>query len=86
MITIVVGIAGLLFLLCLTFGIRAGQPLAIVASVLVLATLYCGFGYAMAAMTGSRLPAEIWLAAGAVSLVLAGLLAFTAWRRSSDSR
>ena len=87
MITVVLVILGLLFLGCLTFGIRTRQPLAIVASLLLLATLYCFYGVAMAAMlTGDHLAAEVWLAGGTLSLTLAGFLAFTAWRRSSGSR
>ena len=87
MITIVGVIGALLFLLCLTFGIRARQPRAIIAAFLILATLYCWWGFLTAAtLTGSRPAAEIWLAAGALSLMLAGFLAFTAWRRTSGSR
>jgi hypothetical protein len=37
-------------------------------------------------LTGSRLAATIWFSAGTLSLVLAGLLAFIAWRRSSGSQ
>jgi len=87
MIIIIGVIGGLLFLLCLTFGVRKRQPLAIVAAFLLLATLYCWWGFLTAAMlTGSRLDAEIWFAAGTLSIVLAGVLAFIAWRRSSGSR
>jgi hypothetical protein len=87
MITIVGVIGGLLFLFCLTFGVRRRQPLAIIAAFLLLATFYCWWGFLTAAMlTGSRLAALIWFAAGTLSLILAGLLAFIAWRRSSASR
>lgn len=87
MITIVGIIGGLLFLLCLTFGVRRRQPLAIIAAFLLLATFYCWWGFLTAAMlTGSRLAALIWFAAGTLSLILAGLLAFIAWRRSSGSQ
>jgi hypothetical protein len=87
MITIVGVIGGLLFLVCLTFGVRRRQPLAIVAAFLLLATFYCWWGFLTAAMlTGSRLAAEIWFSAGALSLVVAGVLAFIAWRRTSGSR
>lgn len=87
MITIVGIIGGILFLLCLTFGVRRRQPLAIIAAFLLLATFYCWWGFLTAAMlTGSRLAALIWFAAGTLSLILAGLLAFIAWRRSSGSR
>ncbi|HTD62005.1 MAG TPA: hypothetical protein VK679_15235 [Gemmatimonadaceae bacterium] len=87
MITIVGIIVGLFFLLCLTFGVRRRQPLAIVAAFLLPVTLYCWWGFLTAAMlTGSRLAAEIWFAAGTLSLILAGVLAFIAWRRSSASR
>jgi hypothetical protein len=87
MITIVGIIVGLFFLACLTFGMRKRQPLAIVAAFLGPVTLYCWWGFLTAAMlTGSRLAAEIWFSAGTLSIVLAGVLAFTAWRRSSGSR
>jgi hypothetical protein len=87
MIAIAIGFVVLLCLICLAFGIRTRQPRAIVASFLILATLYCWYGYLMAAMlTGNQLAAEFWLTAGALSLMLAGFLAFTAWRRSSGSR
>jgi hypothetical protein len=84
MITIVGLIVGLFFLLCLTFGVRKRQPLAMVAAFLLLATLYCWWGFLTAAMlTDSRLAAEIWFAAGTLSLILAGGLAVTAWRNAS---
>ena len=87
MITIFGIIVGLFFLACLTFGMRKRQPLAIVAAFLVLVTLYCWWGFLTAAMlTGSRLAAEIWFSAGTLSIVLAGVLAFIAWRRTSGSR
>lgn len=85
MITLVVLIVALLFLFCLTFGIRTRQPLAVVASFLLLATLFGAYGWLTAGMmTGDRLAAEIWLAGSALSLVLAGFLAFIAWRRASS--
>jgi hypothetical protein len=87
MIMAVVVIAGVFFLFCLTLGVRARQPLAIVASFFVLATLYCWFGLAGSAlMTGDSLASNLWLAAFAICLILACVLAFTAWRRSSGSR
>ena len=87
MITIVLVIGGVLFLLLLAFGVRRRQPLAVVAAFLLLATFYCWWGFLTAAMlTGSRLAATIWFSAGTLSLILAGVLAFIAWRRSSASR
>jgi membrane protein implicated in regulation of membrane protease activity len=86
MIALIGIIVGLFFLLCLTFGVRKRQPLAIVAAFLGLATLYCWWGFLTAAMlTGSRLVALIWFAAGTLSLILAGVLAFIAWRRASQA-
>jgi hypothetical protein len=86
MITIVGLIVGLFFLLCLTFGVRKRQPLAIVAALLLLATFYCWWGFLTAAMlNGSRFAALVWFAAGTLSLILAGGLALIAWRRASQA-
>jgi hypothetical protein len=87
MIMAILVIAGLFFLFCLTLGLRTRQPMAFIAAFFVLGALCCWWGFLTSAMlTGSQLGAEIWLAASAVCLTLAGVLASTAWRRSSGSR
>jgi hypothetical protein len=87
MIMAILVIACLFFLFCLTLGWRTRQPMAFIGAFFVLGALYCWGGFVTSAMlTGSRLGAQIWLAAGAVCLIGASLLAFTAWRRSSGSR
>jgi hypothetical protein len=87
MISVVAIIAGLVFLALLAFGIRTRQPQAAVAAVLMLATLFFWYGFAVSgAFGGNQLATLLWLAGALVCMGLACFSAFRAWRRSSGSR
>ena len=86
MIIVFAAIGILPFVFVLAFGIRTRQPLAIVASVSLLVMYYCVYGWAMAGlMAHDQLAAYTYLSVALLSLLLAGLLTYVAWRRASSA-
>jgi hypothetical protein len=66
---------------CLAFGIRTRQPSAFVASLCALVTPCCAYFWLISGLSEDRLAGRLWLAGFALSVVLAGFFALTAWRR-----